>query len=133
MSDYQREAGKRIKQWGIEGDVRRHIEGTGEHSIMYRALGTQPQTQHPFNLYGDIRSQGTALRETFELNQSIVPAIAQRLVERGFTGMVGHGLGTSQFVAQTAAGAFWNWAGWSAKDVDSLDYVTYRHNRKSVV
>jgi glucosamine 6-phosphate synthetase-like amidotransferase/phosphosugar isomerase protein len=126
-ADYQREAGKRIKQWGIEGDVRRHIEGTGEYSIMYRALGTQPQTQHPFNLYGDIRSQGKALRDTFELNQSVVPAIAQRLVERGFTGMVGHGLGTSQFVAQTAAAAFWKWAGWTAKDLDSLDYVTYRH------
>jgi len=126
-NDYERKAGQRIKQWGIEGDVRRHIEGTAEHSIMYRALGTAPQTQHPYNLYGDIRSQGKALRDTFALNQKIVPAIAQKLVEKGFTGMVGHGLGTSQFVAQTASGAFWDYAGWSAWDLDSLEYVRYQH------
>lgn len=54
MPDYNRETGKRIKTWDIEGDIRAHIEGTAEHSIMYRALGTEPQTQHPFNLYGDI-------------------------------------------------------------------------------
>jgi len=126
-NEVQREAGKRIKQWGIEGDIRRHIENTAEYSIMYRALGTQPQTQHPFNLYGDIRSQGKALRDTFNANQAVVPAIAKRLVERGLTGMVGHGLGTSQFVAQTASQAFWSWAGWSAKDLDSLEYVRHGH------
>ncbi len=124
---YQREAGKRIKQWGIEGDVRRHIEGTGEYPIMYRALGTEPQTQHPFNLYGDIKSQSKALRDTFAQNMSVVPAIARRLVERGFTGMAGHGLGTSQFVAQTAAAAFWSYAGWDARDLDSLEYVVHGH------
>jgi glucosamine 6-phosphate synthetase-like amidotransferase/phosphosugar isomerase protein len=127
MAEYQREAGKRIKQWGIEGDVRRHIEGTAEHSIMYRALGTQPRTEHPFNLYGDIQSQGGALRETFEHNQDVVPAIARRLVDKGFTGMAGHGLGTSQFVAQTAAGAFWDYARWDARDLDSLEYVRFGH------
>jgi glucosamine--fructose-6-phosphate aminotransferase (isomerizing) len=124
---YQREAGKRIKQWGIEGDIRRHIEATGEYPIMYRALGTEPQTQHPFNLYGDIKSQPKALRETFSQNMAVVPAIARRLVERGFTGMAGHGLGTSQFVAQTAAGAFWAYAGWDARDLDSLEYVVHGH------
>jgi glucosamine--fructose-6-phosphate aminotransferase (isomerizing) len=41
--------------------------------------------------------------------------------------MVGHGLGTSQFVAQTAAGAFWDLAGWDARDLDSLEYVIYGH------
>lgn len=128
MTDqYEREAGKRIKQWGIEGNVRRHIEGTAEHSIMYRALGTEPKTQHPFNLYGDIKSQGAALRGTFANNREIVPAIAQRLVDRGFTGMVGHGLGTSQFVAHTASQAFWEWAGWDAGNLDSLEYVNYDH------
>lgn len=124
---YERKAGQRIKQWGIEGNIKRHIEGTAEHSIMYRALGTEPQTQHPFNLYFDIKSQGSALRQTFENNQKVVPAIAQKLVEKGFTGMVGQGLGTSQFVAQTASGAFWDYAGWSAWDLDSLEYVRYRH------
>ena len=127
VEKYERKAGQRIKQWEIEGDIRRHIEGTAEHSIMYRALGTEPQTEHPFNLYGDIKSQGQALRDTFELNQKAVPALAQKLVEKGFRGMVGHGLGTSQFVAQTAAGAFWDYAGWDARDLDSLEYVNYGH------
>ncbi len=125
--DYEREVGKRIKQWGIEGDIRRHVEGTGEYPIMYRALGTEPRTEHPFNLYGDILSQPTALRDSFNLNREAIPALARKLVERGFTAMVGQGLGTSQFVAQTAAGAFWMWAGWPACDLDSLEYVNFRH------
>src|SRR5262245_12060737 len=128
MSDkIQRDAGKRIKQWGIEGNIHHLIESTAEHPIMYRALGTEPKTQHPFNLYGDIHSQSGALREPFKNNQSVVPAIARRLVERGLTGMVGHGLGTSQFVAQTASAAFWHYAGWTAKDLDSLEYVQHGH------
>lgn len=126
-NDIERETGKRIKQWGIEGNIDRHIENTAEYPIMYRALGTQPQTQHPFNLYGDIHSQGAALRGTFEHNQDVVPAIARKLVDRGCRGMVGHGLGTSQFVAQTAAGAFWDYARWDARDLDSLEYVMYDH------
>jgi glucosamine--fructose-6-phosphate aminotransferase (isomerizing) len=126
-NQYQREAGKRIKQWNIEGDIRQHIEGTAEHSIMYRALGTEPQTQHPFNLYGDIRSQPEALRGTFALNREIIPALAKKLVDKGFTAMAGHGLGTSQFVAQAAAAAFWMWAGWDARDLDSLEYLNFSH------
>jgi glucosamine 6-phosphate synthetase-like amidotransferase/phosphosugar isomerase protein len=126
-NDYNREAGKRIKQWGIEGDIGQHIEATAEYPIMYRALGTEPQTEHPFNLYSDIKSQGAALRDTFENNKEVVPAIAKKLVEKGFIGMVGHGLGTSQFVAQTAAGAFWDYARWDARDLDSLEYVVYKH------
>jgi glucosamine--fructose-6-phosphate aminotransferase (isomerizing) len=123
----QREAGKRVKQWGIDGDITRHIENTGEYPIMYRALGTEPQTQHPFNLYGDIKSQPEALRGTFELNRQVIPALAKKLVDRGFSAMIGHGLGTSQFVAQAAAAAFWDWAGWDARDLDSLEYINFAH------
>jgi glucosamine--fructose-6-phosphate aminotransferase (isomerizing) len=126
-SEYKRDAGKRIQQWGLEGDIQRLIEDTAEHPIMYRALGTEPQTEHPFNLYGDIASQPKALRDTFEMNRESIPALAKKLVERGFTAMVGQGLGTSQFVAQTAAGAFWAYAGWDARDLDSLEYVNYSH------
>jgi glucosamine--fructose-6-phosphate aminotransferase (isomerizing) len=124
---YQRDPGKRIKQWGIEGDINRHIELTGEYPIMYRALGTEPQTEHPFNLFGDIKSQPEALRGTFELNRHAIPALARTLVDRGFTAMAGHGLGTSQFVAQAAAAAFWTWADWDARDLDSLEYVKFSH------
>jgi glucosamine 6-phosphate synthetase-like amidotransferase/phosphosugar isomerase protein len=125
--DYKREDGSRIKKWGIEGDINQHIEGTAEYPIMYRALGTDPQTAHPYNLFGDIKSQGSALRRTFENNKDHIPEIAAKLVEKGFTGMVGQGSGTSQFVAQTAAGAFWDFARWRAKDLDSLELVIYGH------
>jgi glucosamine 6-phosphate synthetase-like amidotransferase/phosphosugar isomerase protein len=123
--EIERKPGERAKQWGLEGQIQRLIEGTGEYPIMYRALGTPPQTSHPFNLYGDIRSQPAALRDTFEQNQAVIPALARLLVEKGFTGMLGHGLGTSQFVAMTAAGAFWEYAGWSAWGIDSLEYVNF--------
>lgn len=124
---YERETGKRIKKWGIEGDIKRYIEDTADYPIMYRALGTEPQTEHPFNLYGDIKSQGKALRDTVDHNKNIIPALAKKLVDKGFIGVVGHGLGTSQFVAKTASGAFWDYAGWDARDIDSLEYVIYGH------
>jgi glucosamine--fructose-6-phosphate aminotransferase (isomerizing) len=123
--DYKQQTGKRAKEWGVEGDIIRNIENTGEYSIMYRALGTQPQTEHPFNLFQDIKSQGSALRDTFSLNKEIVPEIAKILVDKGFSGMVGQGSGTSQFVAQTASAAFWEYAGWDAVDIDSMEYVKY--------
>ncbi len=59
--DEVRQRGQRIKTWGIVGDIREQIEATGEEPIMYKALGTPSQTQHPFNLFGDIRSQPSAL------------------------------------------------------------------------
>jgi glucosamine 6-phosphate synthetase-like amidotransferase/phosphosugar isomerase protein len=126
-NEYGREIGKRIKKWGIAGDISRHIEGTAEYPIMYRALGTNPQKKHPFNLYGDIKNQGEALRGTFKANSDVIPEIARILVDKDFSGMVGHGLGTSQFVAQAAAGAFWDYARWDARDLDSLEYTMYMH------
>src|SRR5579859_2980665 len=124
MSDYNRDTGKRIKTWGWEGDMDRLIEGTAEYPIMYRALGTQPRTEHPFNLYGDISIQPQALRDTLNNNLLTIDVIADKIVARSLRRIVGTGLGTSQFVAQTAAGAFWKWAGIEATDIDSLEYLT---------
>jgi hypothetical protein len=98
-NEYGREIGKRIKKWGIAGDISRHIEGTAEYPIMYRALGTNPQKKHPFNLYGDIKNQGEALRGTFKANSDVIPEIARILVDKDFSGMVGHGLGTSHSIS----------------------------------
>jgi glucosamine 6-phosphate synthetase-like amidotransferase/phosphosugar isomerase protein len=120
---YDRKAGTRAQRWILEGDPARLIEATGEHPIMYRNLGSEPRTAHPYHLYDDIRSQAKAIGDTFELNRSVIPALAARLLEKGFTAMAGHGLGTSQFVAQTASAAFWEWAGWEARDYDSLEYA----------
>lgn len=123
--NYKQKAGTRVKRWELEGDPIRLIENTGEYPIMYRNLGTEPQTQHPFNLYWDIKSQPNALRDTFDLNKKNIPLLAKKLVDRGINSMVGHGLGTSQFVAMTAAGAFWEWAGWDARGIDSLEYANF--------
>jgi glucosamine--fructose-6-phosphate aminotransferase (isomerizing) len=93
---------------------------------MYTWLGTEPKTEHPYNVYGDIFSQPTALRQTFEINAATIPALASRLVEGGYEGVVGYGLGTSQFAPHTSLGAFWDYAGWDAREVGSLEFVGYR-------
>ena len=105
--DYQRETGKRVKQWGWEGDIDRLVEATGEYPIMYQALGSQPRTEHPFNVYGDIKTQPAVLRETLDMNRDAVGPIADKIIAKSLTRILGCGLGTSQFVAQVAAGAFW--------------------------
>jgi glucosamine--fructose-6-phosphate aminotransferase (isomerizing) len=122
--DNARRRGERIKTWGIEGDVRDQIEGTGELPIMYRALGTPPQTEHPFNLYGDIGSQPAALAGTFE-HASEIDAVAAQLVQREIHGIVGIGSGTSQFVAQVANAAFERFAGIPGWDYDSQAFLRF--------
>jgi acyl-coenzyme A synthetase/AMP-(fatty) acid ligase/fructoselysine-6-P-deglycase FrlB-like protein len=122
--DDVRRRGQRIKTWGIGGNVREQIESTGEEPIMYKALGTPPQTQHPFNLYGDIRSQPEALRGTFEHCDEI-DQIARTLADRDFAGIVGLGSGTSQFVAQVANAAFARFAGIPGWDYDSQAFLRY--------
>lgn len=119
-----RRRGERIKTWGIEGDVRSQIEGTGELPIMYRALGTPPQTEHPFNLYGDILSQPEALRGTFE-HADEIDALAGQMVDRDVRSIIGLGSGTSQFVAQVADAAFERFAGIPASDFDSQAFLRF--------
>ncbi len=122
--DEARRRGQRIKRWGIDGDIRRQIEATGEEPIMYLALGTPPQTQHPFNLYGDIRSQPTALRETFA-HRAEIDALARKVAERDIAGIIGLGSGTSQFVAQVANAAFARFCGIPGWDWDSQAFLRY--------
>jgi glutamine---fructose-6-phosphate transaminase (isomerizing) len=119
----RQQRGQRIKPWGLEGNPRDLVEATGEYPIMYRALGTEPQTGHPFNLYADISSQPEALRETFEHAEEI-GAAAEALLERDLSGgILGVGSGTSQFVAQVAGAALGRFASLPAWDVDSLAYL----------
>ena len=122
--DDVRRRGQRIKTWGIGGNVREQIESTGEEPIMYKALGTPPQIQHPFNLYGDIKSQPDALRGTFE-HRGEIDQIARTLADRDITGIVGLGSGTSQFVAQVANSAFARFAGIPGSDYDSQAFLRY--------
>ena len=40
----------------LENDPVGRIEGTTEYPVMYHALGTEPRTEHPFNVYNDIKA-----------------------------------------------------------------------------
>lgn len=124
MTSEIRRRGQRIKTWGIGDNVEEQIEATGEAPIMYKALGTPVRTGHPFNLYGDIRSQPDALRGTFEAGAEI-EQVARRMAERDISGIIGLGSGTSQFVAQVANAAFSRYAGIPAWDYDSMAFLRY--------
>jgi len=124
---YDQDPGTRLKQWDLGADPERLIEATAEDPVMYNWLGSEARTEHPFNVYGDIMSQPQALRDTFALNEDRIPTLARDLIERGFTGVVGYGLGTSQYAPKTAIGAFWSYAGWDARDIDSLEIVGFGH------
>jgi glucosamine--fructose-6-phosphate aminotransferase (isomerizing) len=131
-----RKTGYRVKKWGIdEKKADALIEGTAEYPIMYRALGTEPKTQHPFNLYGDIQNEGKAVRDTLKQNAEVIPLVAEELVKRGVGHVIGAGLGTSQFVAQVAAYGFWKFCRLPADQEDSVEFQLYRRPynfRKSV-
>jgi fatty-acyl-CoA synthase len=119
-----RKRGKRIKPWGIGTNVREQIEGTGEKPIMYQALGTPVRSEHPFNLYNDIRSQPDALAGTFETAHEAAE-VARRLTDRRPETVIGLGSGTSQYVAQVANAAFARFAGLPGWDFDSLAFLRY--------
>jgi fructoselysine-6-P-deglycase FrlB-like protein len=125
-SRYEQEPGTRIKEWSLGDDPEALIERAAELPVMYTWLGTEPRREHPFNVYNDIASQPAALRDTFDLNRERVPALARRLVERGYQGMVGYGLGTSFYASRTAVPAFWAYAGWQAIALDSLELVGHQ-------
>ena len=121
-----RETGYRVKRWGIdETRAGRLAEATAEHPIMYQALGTEPKTEHPFNLYHDIGVEPKALTDTLQQNEALIGQIADAMVQRGITRCVGSGLGTSQFVAQVAANGYWKFAGIDADAVDAVEFQMY--------
>jgi len=121
-----RETGYRAKRWGIdETRASRLAEATSESPIMYQALGTEPKTSHPFNLYHDIGAQPQALTDTLEQNEALIASIAEEMIRRGIARTVGSGLGTSQFVAQAAANGYWKFAGLDADQVDSVEFQMY--------
>ncbi len=121
-----RETGYRVKRWGIdEAKANRLAEATSEHPIMYQALGTPPRTSHPFNLYGDISNQPKALADTLAQNEQLIASIAEDMIRRGITRVVGSGLGTSQFVAQVAGNGYWKFAGIDADQVDAVEFQMY--------
>src|SRR3990172_9005770 len=118
-----RQTGYRVKGWGIdESNADRLAEATAEYPIMYQALGTEPKTRHPFNLYHDIGVQPKAMADTLTANADLIASIADEIVHRGLNRVVGFGLGTSQFVAQVAVNGFWRFAGLDADPVDAVEF-----------
>ena len=105
-------------------DPAERIEATTEYPVMYHALGTEPRTEHPFNVYHDIRSEPTAVKRTLEVVGDSVAKVAHELIRRDIRHIVGIGMGTSQFVPQAAGPAFWEWSHITSEDRDSVELLT---------
>jgi glucosamine--fructose-6-phosphate aminotransferase (isomerizing) len=100
------------------------IEATSEYPVMYRALGTEPRTGHPYNVYDDIRTEPHVVSKTLEIISDSVRRVAAEIVKREISHVVGIGMGTSQFVGQAAGPAFWEWAHLTTEDRDSVEALT---------
>ncbi|MHA1437642.1 MAG: SIS domain-containing protein [Promethearchaeota archaeon] len=91
---------------------------------MYYALNTEPKKEHPFNVYNDIKSEPIAIKKTLEVIINSVNKVADEIIKRNIKHIVGIGMGTSQFVAQSAGPAFWEWAKITSEDRDSVELLT---------
>jgi glucosamine--fructose-6-phosphate aminotransferase (isomerizing) len=100
------------------------IEATSEYPVMYRALGTEPKTAHPFNVYNDIRTEPHVIGKTLEVIGDSIKRIAAEFMKRDINHIVGIGMGTSQFVGQATGPAFWDWAHLTTEDRDSVEALT---------
>ncbi|MHA1147545.1 MAG: hypothetical protein ACTSR8_04820 [Promethearchaeota archaeon] len=94
----------------LEDNPIERIECTTEYLVMYYALGTEPRTEHPFNVYNDIKSEPVAVKKTLEIVGESVNKVADEFIKREIKHIVGTGMGTSQFIMQASGPAFWKWA-----------------------
>jgi fructoselysine-6-P-deglycase FrlB-like protein len=105
-------------------DPSARIEATTEYPVMYHALGTEPRTEHPYNVYVDIKSEPVAVRRTLQVTRGSVEKVANELIRRDIRHIVGIGMGTSQFVPQAAGPALWEWSRVASEDRDSVEVLT---------
>jgi len=108
----------------LENDPIGRIEATTEYPIMYHALGSNPRTEHPFNVYDDIKSEPTAIEKTLEIVLDSINHVVEKFLRREITHIVGIGMGTSQFIMQASGPAFWEWAHVTSEDKDSVECLT---------
>lgn len=101
----------------------RALEATSELPVMYIALGSDPKSAHPFNLYRDIMSIPQALRDTLKTIPDQVAAVADEIVKRKIKRVIGVGMGTSEFVAIGGAAALHNFANFDADSADSGEFI----------
>ena len=121
----------------VENDPIGRIEATTEYPIMYHALGSNPRTEHPFNVYHDIKSEPTAIGKTLEIVPNAINKVADEFLKRNIAHIVGIGMGTSQFIMQTSGPAFWEWAHITSEDKDSVESLTsekpYDYKRTAIL
>ena len=108
----------------VEKNAVLDIEATTEYPVMYRALGSEPRTSHPYNVYNDIRTEPQAVKRTLEMTEGDIKRIATEFIRREINHIIGIGMGTSQFVAQASGPAFWEWAHLTTEDRDSVELLT---------
>jgi glucosamine--fructose-6-phosphate aminotransferase (isomerizing) len=107
----------------VEKDPILDIEATTEYPVMYRALGSEPKTSHPYNVYNDIRTEPQKVKRTLEIIEGDIKRVAKEFIKREINHIVGIGLGTSQFVARASGPAFWEWAHLTTEDRDSVELL----------
>ena len=73
----------------VAEDPTSRIEATTEHPIMYYALGSEPKTEHPYNVYNDIKTEPVAIRKTLEIITESVDIIANEFLKRDIKHIVG--------------------------------------------
>lgn len=106
----------------------RAVEATSELPVMYIALGSEPKTEHPFNLYHDIMSTPKALRDTLKSIPDQVSKVVDEIIARKLTRVVGVGMGTSEFVAIGGAAALGNYADFDGDAADSGEFLASQRN-----
>jgi glucosamine--fructose-6-phosphate aminotransferase (isomerizing) len=108
----------------VDKDPILDIEATTEYPVMYRALGSEQRSGHPYHVYDDIRTEPQAVKKTLDIIDNDVKRIAGEFNRREIDHVVGIGMGTSQFVAQACGPAFWEWAHLTTEDRDSVELLT---------
>jgi glucosamine--fructose-6-phosphate aminotransferase (isomerizing) len=108
----------------LEDDPVGRIESTTEYPVMYHALGSEPKTEHPFNVYNDIKTEPVAIKKTLEVVVQQVEKVAEEFIKRDIKHIVGIGMGTSVFIAYAASTAFWEWAQITSEGRDSVELLT---------
>nr|MDO8110479.1 SIS domain-containing protein [Candidatus Sigynarchaeota archaeon] len=113
---------KQRKQFDLHSD-RESVEGTSESPVMYKALHSEPKTQHPFNVYNDICTEPAAVEKTLELTDDITTKVADDIVARKINLVINVGLPTSLFVGMNLASALVKYTGIQSWYIDSAEFI----------
>jgi glucosamine--fructose-6-phosphate aminotransferase (isomerizing) len=112
-------------------------EAAREHPTLYRTLNRAPRSEHPFNIYDDIKRQPELVAETLQTFQNVASNMADEIVGRGLRRILLTGIGASYHLAASAAHALWNLSGFQVEYVDSaeaiLSHIEYDYRDMAVI